>query len=220
MRAPISVIIPTLDADADLPYSLNGLGEGLEAGLIRELIGSDGGSTDATLDLAETAGAAIVTGPPGRGAQLARGAAAASAPWLLFLHADTRLLPGWTTPAINHLSGDRAGWFKLAFRANGLAPRMAEVWANLRARAGLPYGDQGLLIRRDIYDAAGGYRDLPLMEDLAFARALRGRLTGLDATAETSAERYLRDGWLRHGARNLSRQIRYLCGRDPSRLGY
>jgi rSAM/selenodomain-associated transferase 2 len=218
MRAPVSVIIPTLNAEAEFAFCLNGLGEGLEAGLIRELIVSDGGSTDDTLAIAETAGATILSGPPGRGGQLRRGAEAASGDWFLFLHADTRLCSGWTNPVLTHLHSDRAGWFRLAFRADGPMPRLVAAWANLRSRAGLPYGDQGLLIPRHLYLEAGGYPDIPLMEDVALARHLKGRLTALTATAETSAAAYLRDGWLRRGASNLTLLARYLVGADPDRL--
>ena len=92
-------------------------------------------------------------------------------------------------------------------------------WANLRSRGlGLPYGDQGLLIHRQIYDAAGGYRDMALMEDVALARALRGQLRGLDHDAVTSASKYQKQGWLRRGARNLWTLARYGAGVSPDRL--
>ncbi|MEP5182409.1 glycosyltransferase, partial [Tateyamaria sp.] len=113
MRAPISVVIPTLNAEASLTGCLTALMEGLEAGLIRELIISDGGSTDMTLTLAEAWGAEIVSGPASRGGQLRRGCAKAQSDWLLVLHADTRLAPGWTGPVTAHLQGQKAGWCQL-----------------------------------------------------------------------------------------------------------
>ncbi len=221
MRAPVSVIIPTLDAAAALPPTLGALGEGLQAGLIRELIVADGGSTDATRAVAEQAGALWVPGAAGRGGQLRRGAAAAAGEWLLFLHADTRLSEGWPQALLEHLRDrpQRAGHFRLAFRAEGRAARLVAGWANLRARAfGLPYGDQGLLVPRALYDSVGGYPDIPLMEDVAIVRALSGQLSPLEATAWTSAERFLRQGWLRRGGRNLLTLTRYLMGADPERL--
>lgn len=219
MRAPISIIIPTLNAADRLPGTLSALAEGLEAGLIRELVISDGGSTDATRQVAEDAGALWIEGAAGRGGQLARGADVARGAWLLFLHADTRLGPGWAGAAQNHLEQYSAGYFRLRFRAGGIGPLLVAGWANLRAQLfALPYGDQGLLIPRGLYAEAGGFPDIALMEDVAMARALRGRLTPLRADAWTSAERYCRQGWLRCGARNLLTLTRYLCGTDPDRL--
>jgi rSAM/selenodomain-associated transferase 2 len=216
MAAPVSVIIPTLNAQADLSACLAALVEGLDAGLITELIVSDGGSTDDTAVLAEAWGAEMVTGPASRGGQLRRGCAAARGSWCLVLHADTVLAPGWSAAVAAHLAQDRAGYFKLRFDRGG---RFVAGWANLRARLfGLPYGDQGLLIRRDLYDRIGGYRDQPLMEDVAIARALRGQLIAIDAAAVTSAAKYRRQGWLRRGARNLWTLLRYLAGADPHAL--
>jgi len=102
MSAPFSIIIPTLNAATQLPATLNALLPGVEAGLVRELIVSDGGSTDETLDIADDAGAEIITGPKGRGGQLRRGAEAARAEWLLFVHADTHLAPDWVLAARYH----------------------------------------------------------------------------------------------------------------------
>lgn len=219
MRAPVSVIIPTLNARQDLPRCLGALGEGLEAGLIRELIISDGGSTDGTLSIAEQAGAMVVSGQPSRGGQLRRGASFAAGEWLLFLHADTLLMPGWADAVLAHVDKDSPAYFRLKFASRHPLARMTAGWANLRSRVfGLPYGDQGLLIRRKDYQAAGGFPDIPLMEDVALVRALRGRLIPLDATALTSAERYERDGWLRRGGRNLITLLRYLAGAAPAKL--
>lgn len=219
MRAPISVIIPTLNAEAALPACLGSLGEALSEGLLRELVVTDGGSEDATLKIAESAGAVIVTGPASRGGQLRRGATAAEGEWLLFLHADTVLETGWTGAVLGALLTPGAYHFRLAFDATGLAPRLVAGWANWRSRRlHLPYGDQALLIHRSVYEAAGGYPDIPLMEDVALARALGPRLVPLEATALTSAAKYRQQGWLRRGAGNLWTLTRYLAGADPKRL--
>lgn len=221
MRAPVSVIIPTLGAAEELPGCLGALMEGVEAGLIRELVISDGGSDDATLAMARAAGAEVVSGPPGRGGQLRRGAEAAAGDWLLFLHADSQLAPGWSLAVRDWLPGGagKAGYFRLAFRAGGLPGRLVAGWANLRARRfGLPYGDQGLLIHRDLYAQIGGFADIALMEDVAMARALRGRLAPLGVSVRTSAARYAQRGWFRQGASNLWRLTRYLTGADPASL--
>ncbi len=221
MRAPISIVIPTLNAADELPGTLASLGEGLQEGLIREVILSDGGSTDGTRAIADAAGAGWVTGAAGRGGQLARGVAAAEGAWLLCLHADTHLGPGWTTAVLAHLrdAPDRAGHFRLRFRAEGLAPRIVASWANWRSRVlGLPYGDQGLLVSRALYDESGGFPEIPLMEDVALARALRGRLMEVPAEAWTSAARYQAQGWVRRGARNLLCLARYFLGVSPEVL--
>ena len=216
MPAPISVVIPTLDAARTLPGCAAALMEGVEAGMIRELIVSDGGSADGTRKLADDMGAVLIDGPASRGGQLRRGCAAARGDWLLVLHADTQLAPGWTEPVARHLGTDVAGWGSLRFDRGG---RVVAGWANLRSRLfGLPYGDQGLLIPRRLYEAVGGYPDQPLMEDVALARALRGRMQPLNVVAVTSAEKYRRQGWLRRGMRNLGTLAGYLAGVSPERL--
>ncbi len=221
MSAPLSVIIPTLNAAHVLPETLAALMEGVDAGVIRELVISDGGSEDATIAIAEEAGGRVLTGSRGRGAQLRQAAEAARGDWLLLLHADTWLSPGWTDAVTSHMagSGESVGYFRLAFRARGIFPRLVAEWANLRSRLfGLPYGDQGLLIHRDLLERIGGVPPLDLMEDVALVRALKGRLLSLPAVALTSAERYEQDGWIRRGARNLWTLIRYLLGADPAKL--
>ena len=224
MTAKISVIIPTLNAGDSLPACLTALIEGLTAGLIKELIISDGGSGDKTILIADDAGAHLVTGPASRGGQLRRGAAVARGQWLMVLHADTVLEPGWSRAVGDHLNdSDRAAYFRLKFRANGIMPTWVAGWANLRsALFGLPYGDQGLLVPRTAYVRAGGYPDQPLMEDVALVRALTrtsgDRPLALPATAVTGPERYQRAGWLRRGARNLWTLLRYMRGTDPERL--
>jgi glycosyltransferase involved in cell wall biosynthesis len=198
--------------------------EGLSQGLIRELIVSDGGSDDGTVALAESAGAKILIGPPSRGGQLRRGCAAAKGRWLLIVHADTVLAPGWAQKVADHIVGPDTGpdtgpaCFRLQFDTSGGMARWVAGWANLRAGLfGLPYGDQGLLLRQSDYQSAGGYPDQPLMEDVALVRRLK-KLTVLPITAQTSAERYRRGGWLLRGARNLWTLMRYFAGTDPEIL--
>lgn len=218
MRAALSIVIPTLNASSRLPRCLAALMEGLQAGLIREVILSDGGSTDATGAIGQAWGATVVDGAPSRGGQLRRGCAAAHGDWLLVLHADTVLDPGWSDAVAAHLACSEAGWFRLAFDGGGLAGRIVAGWANLRSRLGLPYGDQGLVLPRALYETVGGYPDQPLMEDVAIARALRGRLRAIDAGAVTSAEKFRKQGWLWRGGRNLWTLARYGAGVSPERL--
>jgi len=219
MPAPISVIIPTLNAAASIGPTLAVLAEGLEAGLIGELIIADGGSKDGIEAVAGQIGARFTVVPPGRGGQLAAGAAIATRPWLLFIHADTVLSAGWLAAVQTHLATpDKAGYFRLRFDAQGLPPRLVAGWANLRSHLfGLPYGDQALLISTALYNEAGGHPDQPLMEDVALARALNGKLVKLQADAVTSAAKY-QGQWLRRGSRNLTLLIRYFLGTPPETL--
>lgn len=198
----MTAVVPTLNAAAVLPAALAALGEGVR------VVVADGGSTDGTAEAARAAGAVVVTGPRGRGAQVAAGIAAARSPWLLLLHADTRLAPGWAAVAAAHMrdAPGRAGYFRFALDSADPRARRLERAVAWRCRVlALPYGDQGLLIARDLLEAAGGVRPLPLMEDVDLVRRLgRHRLSALPADAVTSAARWERDGWRRRSARNLA----------------
>jgi rSAM/selenodomain-associated transferase 2 len=207
----ISVVIPTLDAEEDLGRTLAALVPAAVEGLVREVIVADGGSRDRTLEIADHAGAEIAKSEPGRGHQLRAGAARARFPWLLFLHADTVLDAGWERDA-EHLierveSGrmePRAAAFRFTLDDLGFAPRTLETLVHLRnSLLSLPYGDQGLLIPRRLYDEIGGYAPLPVMEDVDIVRRLgRRRLVMLRSRAVTSAVRYRRDGYVRRVLRN------------------
>jgi rSAM/selenodomain-associated transferase 2 len=221
MRAPLSIIIPTLNTAEALARSMPHLFEGLENGLIRELIVSDGGSTDGVDLIAEDLGAVLVRGKAGRGGQMVRGADAAKGDWLLFLHSDTWLDVGWSDVVMRHLQTqpDKAACFRLSFRAVGFGARFVAGWANLRTRLfGLPYGDQGMLVSRAHYDSVGGFQDIALMEDVALARLLRGQIVILPSCANTDAARFRRGGWFLRGARNIATLTLYFCGVSPDRL--
>lgn len=222
----ISVVIPTLNADDGLAACLTALVPAAVEGLVREVIVVDGGSGDRTLKIVEQSGAELVRSAPGRGEQLAAGAARARGPWLLFLHADTVLEPGWEREVATLIeridSGRRkptAAAFRFALDDDGFWPRMIETGVAVRcALFRLPYGDQGLLITRQLYQQVGGYSRLPLMEDVDLVRRIgRRRIVALRARAVTSAVRYQRDGYLRRSARNLSCLTLYLL-RVPTRI--
>lgn len=207
----ISVVIPTLNAGETLAATLTALVPAAIDGLVREVIVVDGGSSDRTLDIAEQCGAEIVRSVAGRGQQLMTGAARARFPWLLFLHADTVPCHGWEhelRALIEAVEDGRqapmAAAFRFALDDRGLAPRVLEVLVGLRCAAfRLPYGDQGLLVSRRLYDEAGGYRAIPLMEDIDFLRRLgRSRLLMLRTRALTSASRFRREGYLSRVLRN------------------
>jgi rSAM/selenodomain-associated transferase 2 len=213
----LSLVVPTLNAAATLERCLDALGQGVD------LIVADGGSSDATRDIARAAGARIVETGPGRGLQLAAGARAAGGEWFLFLHADTRLEPGWREDCDVHMrtvGPKTAACLRFALDDPAWQARLIETGVALRVRLlGLPYGDQGLLISRSLYDKMGGYRPLPLMEDVDLVRRLgRRRLAVLPARAVTSAARWRRDGWARRSARNLACLALWKAGVPPERI--
>lgn len=224
----LSVVIPTLNAEKSLAATLAALVPGVVEGLVREVIISDGGSTDATLAIAEEAGCTVVSGPAGRGGQLARGAAAARSNWLMFLHADTALETDWQREmagflARHGMAGDPeppAAVFRYRLDDQGFKPRLLERIVALRVGLfALPYGDQGLVIARSLYDRLGGFAELPLMEDVQLIRRIgRRRLRVLDHHAVTGAERYRRDGYLWRMTRNGLCLTLYFAGVAPERI--
>lgn len=223
----ISVIIPTLNAAATLPETLSALIPAAVDGFVREVIVSDGGSSDGTAKIADAAGVEYISGQTGRGQQLAAGAARARFPWLLFLHADTILMDGWMREAGLFMravdEGKRApaaAAFRFKIDDAGMKPRTLEALVRLRCSLlRLPYGDQGLLIPRGLYNETGGYRALSIMEDVDLVRRLgRRRVALLETPALTSAERYVRDGYLARTLRNQSCLAAYFAGIPVERI--
>lgn len=213
-----TVIMPVLDAGRILLATLSSLRP------TAEVIVVDGGSTDRSAEFARVHGATLVRAPAGRGRQLRLGAEHAATPWLLFLHADTRLdAAAWSAMADYVARPDaveRAGVFRLRFDDDAWQARVLEFGVKLRVAAlALPYGDQGLLIHRSLYDRIGGYAPLPLMEDVDLVRRLgRNRLRLLAGSAVTSAERWRRRGWLRQSLLNLRCLALFLLGASPERI--
>ncbi len=214
----VSFVIPTLE-EAEHLFGLLADLRGFP--LAHEVIVADGGSRDGTAARAAALGARVVTAPKGRGRQLRQGAGAARAAVLCFLHADVRL-DAAALRALAGAAGQGGAWaLRLRIAAPGWRFRTVERGANLRARAGLPFGDQGLLLPRTLYEAAGGYAELPIMEDVALVRTLARlgepvRLLG--AAASVSARRWCRDGVLARTVRNWLLLARFLLGTPAERL--
>ena len=212
----LSVVIPALNAGAGLGACLATLGDA------DEIVVVDGGSTDDSAAIARRSGARVISAPRGRGMQLRAGAATARGDWLLFLHADTALGAGWRKAVAAHVAQAPAlaGYFDLRLDDPAWQARLIERGVMVRALLlGLPYGDQGLLMSRRLYDELGGFRPLALMEDVDIARRIgRRRLRRLGATALTSADRWRRDGWLQRSARNLLCLMLYAAGMAPARI--
>ncbi|MEY4708583.1 MAG: hypothetical protein RJB58_2306 [Pseudomonadota bacterium] len=186
----ISVVIPTANSERLLPRCFDSLITAAVRGVVREVIVSDSGSTDQTLTIADAAGAHIVHAGKGRSERLTEGAALAKCDWLLFLHPETALEPGWEVEAESFIDQavmerPRAAVFRFALEDFGGPARRAEAKAALRSAVlALPLGDQGLLISKRLYQKIGGYRALALMEDADIVRRIgRSRLVRLRARA-------------------------------------
>ena len=219
MPARISIIIPTLNSETELYETLGSLFEGIENDLIRELIISDGGSTDKTKSIAYDAGAVLIEGPCSRGLQISKGVDKSRGDWILILHADTSLSLGWSVNLLQKVDRNFAYHFKLKFKSKSLFARILEYWVQIRSKfLGLPYGDQGLLIHRDLLNTLGGFPKIPLMEDIALAIKLKSYTKSLDILAYTSAEKYHKNGWFRQSVLNFFLLIQYLLGKDPNQL--
>ena len=186
----ISVVIPTSNSERLLPRCFDSLITAAVRGVVREVIVSDCGSGDATLEIADAAGAHIVRARKGRGTQMVEGAAIARSDWLLFLHPETALEPGWEVEAESfidqaQMERPRAAAFRFALEDFSGEARRSEALASLRTGLfALPYGDQGLLIPKRLYQKLGGYRALADMEDADLVRRIgRRRLVSLRARA-------------------------------------
>ncbi len=215
----LSIIIPALNEEEYLPATLARLGR---EDFI-EIIVVDGGSSDRTREIAAEAGARVLTSLPGRARQMNAGADAAQAPLLLFLHSDTLVPPGFVTPLLRcSVRPDfLAASFCLAINEAGFGFRLLEQFIHFRAKVlQLPYGDQTLCLRKDIFQYMGGFPDQEFMEDFEFARRLRrrGRIRILKEKALTSARRWQKGGLFRTTLRNQLAIAGYLLGISAKRL--
>ena len=176
----MSVVIPTLNEEGTLAAAVQSVADA------DEIIVVDGGSSDRTMDLARDLGAQVLSTPACRGLQMAEGAALTRGEWILFLHADSRLEAGACAYIQTLHRNVVGGAFDLRFDDAQVVYRFLEGAIRLRTRAlRLPYGDQAIFARRAAYEAAGGMPHLPLMEDVAFVRAL-GAVEGMNNKLKAS----------------------------------
>jgi len=164
----------------------------------------------------------LIHSAPGRARQMNAGATLARGDWLLFLHADSILPDDWLPALVDTLTTSVVGgWFRFALDDDAWQARMIERGVALRVRLfRLPYGDQGLFLSRRAWDVLGGFRDMPLMDDVDFVRRLvrLGPVVEVPRAITTSARRWRRDGWLRRSARNVTLLGLYFLGVPAARL--
>ena len=214
----LSIIIPTLNEERSLGGILASL-----SSLAHEIIVVDGGSKDGTVEVARKYGSVVLDSERGRGIQQHTGACHAEGDILLFLHADTWLPKGFEMMIERTLSDPETvfGAFHLGHHPSTAFLNLVALMANLRSLVlKMPYGDQGLFMTRSDYFRAGGFKDLPLMEDVDLVRRLNriGKFKLVKAKVRTSARRYDRNGIFFTTVRNWSLIIRYLLGQSPERL--
>jgi len=214
----VSVVVPVLD-DARAVASL----------LARcpphprvEILVVDGGY-DVRLDVlaGERVDVRLLRCPAGRSRQMNAGAGAAVGAWLLFVHADSTLPLGWQAEMEGLGPEVVGGWFRFALDDDAWQARWLERMVAWRVRwLQLPYGDQGIFVRRTTFEALGGYPDIPLMEDVALVRRLvrAGAVQQIPLPLMTSARRWRTDGWFRRSARNVCLVSLYFAGVSPDRL--
>ena len=221
-NAELGIVIPALDEAETLPHLLRDLAQ---FDLRQEVLVVDGGSRDDTVHAARGGGAQVMRSRTGRARQMNAGARFLQTPWLLILHADSRLDANALRTVERHVRTGRtdAGCLRLAIAHRHPFYRFIEASQRIRSRhAGLVYGDQGLLVPRDLFSSLGPYPAEPIMEDVILNRRLlgAGRLRTLPATIATSARRYEEEGRLRAWIRNTTLITRFLAGARPEELAH
>lgn len=198
MRKDISVIVPIYNEASTIASFLASIDPLLAK---HEVILSDGGSTDGTLDAASDHRLRVVSGAKGRGAQMDLGARASRGDILFFLHCDSRAPAGADKEICDVMARYRVGCFGIAFDAKDIFLRLVAAASNARAKiSGIMYGDQGIFIERELYFEIGGFKHIPIMEDLELSLALRrcGVKAGMTKSRiTTSARRFERGGAIR-----------------------
>ena len=220
LAAMLSIIMPTLNEAATIVAALRQLQALRHGGA--EVIVVDGGSGDATVELARSWADRVETAPRGRAAQMHAGATVARGDTLLFLHADTALPAAADALIATALAGG-AAWGRFDVRIDGSHSMLPIVAWSMNGRSrltGIATGDQAMFVRRDAYDEVGGFPDIALMEDIALSRALLrlGRPACLRARVVTSGRRWQQRGVVRTMLLMWRLRLAYFFGADPGDL--
>ncbi len=215
-KVQVSIVVPTLNEVMELPVLLQQLSNSAA-----ELIVADGGSDDGTLELVGRYADQISQGPPGRALQMNRGAALAQGEWLWFIHADTRLL----MPAEAYLGAIKCaqswGFFHLRLSGQGVPFRVIEWFINWRSsRSRVATGDQGIFLRRSLFDSLGGFAEQPLMEDVEMCKRLRATAppSVSPILLQTSSRRWEQHGVARTVLLMWRLRLLYFLGASPQWL--
>ena len=219
--ARLSIIMPVLDEGDGIAGALDALAE--LRGLGVEVIVVDGGSQDATVQRARLRADHVLLAPRGRALQMNAGAAKASGDVLLFLHADTRLPPEAERLVLDGLARSTRHWGRFDVTIEGRHPMLPVIafTMNLRSRmTGIATGDQAIFVKRDAFQTAGGFAEIPLMEDVALSKRLKrtGRPLCLRERAITSGRRWETHGVFRTILLMWRLRLAYFFGADPAAL--
>ena len=211
----ISIIIPTFNEANNLPLLLSDLSILSKEG---EVLIVDCGSKDRTIDICNIYGAKLYKSKKrNRGLQLDIGANNSKGDWLIFLHADTRLTRDWLIRIKTVLKENKNHIYNLKFKVNNekIIYRILEFLVNIRSQYfKMPYGDQGLIIHRNIYFKNNGFRRIPLMEDFDFIKRLKNKkdLKQLNLPIFTSSRKWERTNIFLQGFKNWKLRKRWLKG--------
>ena len=215
----LSIIIPVLNEEKTIASTL----EHLKSLMPDEIIVVDGGSRDRTREIVSFLNATLLPSPPGRSRQMNHGAQAATGDILVFLHADT-LLPASALSEIRSVLEDLryvGGRFDVRLDRQGIIFKLIGVLISLRSRlTGVATGDQAIFARKTVFEEMGGFPDVPIMEDIAFSRALKqkGRVACLRSRVVTSARRWEQEGVWRTILKMWLLRVLFLIGISPLRL--
>ena len=215
----ISIVMPVLDEAPVLGAALASLAPLAAAGA--EVIVVDGGSRDRSREMAAEHGCRVISAPRGRAAQMNAGAKAARGEALVFLHADTKLPENALALVAAALARNSWGRFDVTIEGKGRMLALVAAMMNARSRwSGIATGDQAMFVRRDAFERAGGFPDIPLMEDIALSRALRGlgAPACLSERVVTSGRRWEKRGTLRTIVLMWRLRAAYAMGADPRSL--